>query len=189
MLAQHAVIKYDIIGGAMKKILSIAVIFAAVVMARADVIYWMVSDDVANGNVSGVDAASGSTENPYAKLMATTSGEGAPVLIDSKSASAVSDAADWGEYFTTTIGETYANSAYSFYIELYNGYRTDASSYDTLVSNGYIAKSGSIQSPVSFAGGSFGQASGTTYNVPEPTSGLLFLVGGMLLGLKRRRQV
>jgi hypothetical protein len=27
-----------------------------------------------------------------------------------------------------------------------------------------------------------------TYSVPEPTSGLLFLVGGMLLGLKRRRQ-
>ena len=32
----------------------------------------------------------------------------------------------------------------------------------------------------------FGQ--GATYAVPEPTSGLLFLVGGMLLGLKRRRQ-
>lgn len=32
----------------------------------------------------------------------------------------------------------------------------------------------------------FGQ--GATYAVPEPTSGLLFLIGGMLLGLKRRRQ-
>ena len=32
----------------------------------------------------------------------------------------------------------------------------------------------------------FGQ--GATFVVPEPTSGLLFLVGGMLLGLKRRRQ-
>ena len=27
-----------------------------------------------------------------------------------------------------------------------------------------------------------------SYSVPEPTSGLLFLLGGMLLGLKRRRQ-
>jgi len=32
----------------------------------------------------------------------------------------------------------------------------------------------------------FGQ--GATYAVPEPTSGLLFVLGGMLLGLKRRRQ-
>jgi hypothetical protein len=172
----------------MKKILSIATVLAAVAMARADVIYWMVSDDVANGNVSGVESAATSSQNPYAKLMVTLAdGTGSPTMIDSKAASAVSDAADWGEYFTTTIGSAYANNSYSFYVELYNGYRTEASNYDTLVSNGYIAKSGSIQSPVSFAGGSFGQTSGSTYNVPEPTSGLLFLVGGMLLGLKRRR--
>jgi hypothetical protein len=37
--------------------------------------------------------------------------------------------------------------------------------------------------PPAFA---FGQ--GATYAVPEPTSGLLFVLGGMLLGLKRRRQ-
>jgi len=35
----------------------------------------------------------------------------------------------------------------------------------------------------------FGQQTGATYNVPEPTSGLLFVIGGMLLGLKRKRQV
>jgi hypothetical protein len=32
-------------------------------------------------------------------------------------------------------------------------------------------------------------AAGSTYAVPEPTSGLLFIIGGMLLGLKRKRQV
>ena len=30
---------------------------------------------------------------------------------------------------------------------------------------------------------------GVAANVPEPTSGLLFVIGGMLLGLKRKRQV
>ena len=173
----------------MKKMLSVGVFFAAVALVRADVIYWMVSDDVANGNVSGVESAASSTADPYAYLIATTT-SGGRYEIASKSASEVSGAAEWGEYFTSTIDSTYANDSYSFYVELYNGYRTTAESYNDLVGDGYIAKTGSIQSPVSFAGGAFGQSAATgTYNVPEPTSGLLFIVGGMLLGLKRRRQV
>ena len=51
----------------------------------------------------------------------------------------------------------------------------------------YIIGGGASQQSSAFAHVGFGGAT-TAYNVPEPSSGLLFLIGGMLLGLKRRRQ-
>ena len=170
----------------MKKLTLVALSFAAIAAVKADVLYWMVSDDVANGNVSGVDAASSSSANPYAWIVAT---DGISTYsLDGQSASAVAEASGWGENFAADLG-TYIGSSYSYYVELYNGYRTTAQDYDTLVSNGYIERPGSIAAPTVFTGNAYGQSQGTSYNVPEPTSGLLFVIGGMLLGLKRKRQV
>lgn len=170
----------------MKKLTLVALSFAAIAAVKADVLYWMVSNDVANGNVSGVDAASSSSANPYAWIVATDGSS--TYRLDGQSASAVAEASGWGEYFTADLG-SYTGSSYSYYVELYNGYKTSEQGYETLLSNGYIEKPGSISSPASFANGAYGQVAGTAYNVPEPTSGLLFVIGGMLLGLTRKRQV
>lgn len=170
----------------MKKLTLVALSFVAIAAVKADYLYWMVTDDVANGNVAGVDAASSSTANPYAWIVATDGNN--TYTLNGQSASAVANASEWGDYFRADLGD-YSGTGYSYYIELYNGYKTAAQEYDTLLDNGYISKPGTIASPASLANGAFGQTAGTSYNVPEPTSGLLFVIGGMLLGLKRKRQV
>lgn len=160
----------------MKKIIIVTFALAFASLAQADVLYWMVSDEYA------IQADSGSSD-PYACLWATDS-NGNYKLVDSKTGAQVSTAYNYSDVFYSDLGN-YASNIYSFYIELSNGYRTEAVNYTQL--SRYIAANGlSIPSTV-LASGAFG--SNATYAIPEPTSGLLFLLGGMLLGLKRRRQV
>ena len=170
----------------MKKLTLVALSFAAIAAVKADVLYWMVADDAVNDPTYGVESTAGAAADPFAWIVATDGSS--TYRLDGKSASAVADASGWGDNFAADLS-TYIGSSYSYYVELYNGYRTTAQDYDTLVSNGYIERPGSISSPASFANGAYGQTPGTSYNVPEPTSGLLFIIGGMLLGLKRKRQV
>lgn len=164
----------------MKKLILLAVVLSAVTFVRADVLYWMVSDEYAQKADSGSDAI-------YASLYVKNGDTIVTPALATASAASVYENYDYGDYFATDIS-SYAGNSYSFFIELANGVKTNPESYQTLVNNGYIATGGiGTQNPLS--NGAFGQATGSaTYNVPEPTSGLLFLIGGMLLGLKRRRQ-
>ena len=169
----------------MKKVIIAALAIAAFSAAYADVIYWMVSDeayeDTRNTNENATD--------PYAWVVATDGTSVYSLKGDGKTAAQVGTAYDYSTYFTTDLG-SYAGDGWSYYVELWNGTRSASEEYDTLLSNGYISRSGSIATPTTLASGGFGQAPGhNTYNVPEPTSGLLFLVGGMLLGLRRKRRV
>ncbi len=99
-------------------------------------------------------------------------------------------------YLVATIDSQYAqsNSSYSYYIEI-NGYdsvyknetnygmigQSESLSYADAVSMGRI--SSDLHSMAAAA-----QAwTGGAYAAPEPTSGLLLLVGGALLALRRRR--
>ena len=165
----------------MKKALITALAIVAFSATYADVIYWMVSNEAYEDSRNVNESA-----DPYAWICATTSDTDNGIHIEGKSAAQVAGEY-WGDsYFTTELG-SYTGSAYSYYIELWNGTKTTPQSYDSLV-NTYIASSGSIATPSTLSNGAFGQVTGTSYNDPEPTSGLLFLVGGMLLGLKRRRQ-
>ncbi|MBO6122208.1 MAG: PEP-CTERM sorting domain-containing protein [Kiritimatiellae bacterium] len=165
----------------MKKALITALAIVAFSATYADVIYWMVSDEAYEDSRNVNESA-----NPYAWVCATTSDTDNGIRIEGKSAQDVAGNYWTGGYFETELG-SYTGNAYSYYIELWNGTKTTPQSYDSLV-NTYIASSGSIATPSSLSSGAFGQVAGTSYNVPEPTSGLLFLIGGMLLGLKRRRQ-
>ena len=95
---------------------------------------------------------------------------------------------------TQTSLDGYETDAYLFYVEMVN-YNSQSDSYDVvatgykygygdLVSSGYVA-TGAINAnsaEAAAAAGNLGSA------VPEPSSGLLLLMGGAMLALRRRRQ-
>jgi len=157
----------------MKQLLIILVAVAGIT-AHADYLYWMVDNNPQSGTtITGDPTTFSWTE---AKLYAN----GEAVDGATLSSSAWSDYQDLGGYAYANIGDNYAEK--SFTIELFSGdqwlARSSAASGSTL---GQFITSGMSMNPAAV-----GWAP-TTYAVPEPTSGLLFLVGGMLLGLKRRR--
>ena len=166
----------------MKKLIILSLAFVAALATQADVLYWMVSNDYAK-DASGLDT--------YAYLKVSTENSntsGTITLLDSASGADVYEAYDYQDQFEYSVPSTYTgNTEYYFFVELANGLKTDPMSYSALKSAGYVY-TGGTQLPSSLSATGFGQTPGTTYNVPEPTSGLLFLIGGMLLGLKRRRQ-
>ena len=84
----------------------------------------------------------------------------------------------------------YNGDQYLFYVELVNYTTGDVTTqgykwgYGDLVSSGYVAfDSRDIPTVMANAG-----AHSNFANVPEPSSGLLLLMGGAMLALRRRRQ-
>lgn len=158
----------------MKKLSLIAVLIVGAGLAYGDVLYWMVGDKY----VTDAEAQGSGTA---ATLYYVYQGSAHELEVVTGN-----DVADYYPgSFDTSLGG-YAGEGYSYFVELWNGSRTQEMDYATAKRNGYILSPGmSTPTPSGMAG--FGGGT-TTYNVPEPTSGLLFLIGGMLLGLKRRRQ-
>lgn len=160
----------------MKKLLVLITIVASVVMARADILYWMVDTNSA-----------GDFDYDMVNLM--YNGE----RIDSFG---YADVSEWGSSLNESLvalQQTYPvdllkyelNSSYvggTFWVELMNGTDFVAESmqkYTLEQLAGHISKGGIGVPPTAATFGAFA--------IPEPTSGLLFLMGGILLGLKRRR--
>ena len=169
----------------MKKIILTVLVMATAIAVRADYLYWMVADNQFDESSEDVEKYG---YTAFAYLKATDKGDNLDsnaVVIDHRTISEVKDAADYGDQFQAIVNTPYNSKTYSFFIELANGLRTEATSWDYLSQYVY---SGGLNVPDTLSQSGFGQPSGTSYNVPEPTSGLLFLIGGMLLGLKRRRQ-
>jgi len=95
-----------------------------------------------------------------------------------------------GYYFTAenvSAVSAFSDSA-SYFVELYNSSGTVAQS--SAISGAALRSAMAYYSGSGLSVGAATPASfgGFTSAVPEPTSGMLFLVGGLLLGLKRRRQ-
>ena len=166
----------------MKKIFFLLAV-ATVLTVKADYLYWMVDTPAT------VTTRDGQTVDNYQWTSAILKQDGEQLATLSYSN------AEWykgkNSYAYADIGSSGSsyNDSTTFIIELYN----DAAS-PTYVGNvsataatlaQYIFKSDSM-APIGSAG-AFGV--GATFAVPEPTSGLLFIIGGMLLGLKRRREV
>lgn len=160
----------------MKKLLTILAIGFAIA-ANADYLYWMVDPGVTGTDISGGEKTFDWTT---AVLKYEEDNE---VMTLSKDDATLYNALN--TYAIADIGNDYSGKSY--FIELYNGDQWLAASEHKSASMlaDYIFGDNSM-SPVAAA--AFGKGPTGTYSVPEPTSGLLFLVGGMLLGLKRRRQ-
>ena len=107
--------------------------------------------------------------------------------VDSDGASPSSTA------LTQTDLAGYESDAYLFYVEMSN-YNSANNTYDTvatgykygygdLVSSGYVAANPlDVNNVIAAASGA------SLASVPEPSSGLLLLIGGAMLALRRRRQ-
>ena len=160
----------------MKKLLTILAIGFAIA-ANTDYLYWMVDPGVTGTDISGGEKTFDWTT---AVLKYEEDNE---VMTLSKDDATLYNALN--TYAIADIGNDYSGKSY--FIELYNGDQWLAASEHKSASMlaDYIFGDNSM-SPVAAA--AFGKGPTGTYSVPEPTSGLLFLVGGMLLGLKRRRQ-
>jgi len=175
----------------MKKIISILAVGFAL-LANADYIYWMVDNPATGNDISGSPVDGGfnwstavlsiQNDGRLVSGITATSFDGATATLSSTAAATL---ASYDAYATANIGTGYSGK--NFLIELFADNGSWMAGYSVSAADSAIAKyifSENSMSTMPAQG--FGQ--GVTYAVPEPTSGLLFLVGGMLLGLKRRRQ-
>lgn len=148
-------------------VVAAALLFASV--ASAGTLYWQVDDD--------------------------TSGQGAVLWVEDTSGGGSKELLSEGVIETPTGVQQadisrYTGSQYLFYVELVN--YSDGSSngvgykwgYGDLVSSGYVSFD-ARDIPTAQANAI---ALGNFANVPEPSSGLLLLMGGAMLALRRRRQ-
>ena len=152
------------------KLVALVAVLAMAGFAKADVLYWQVDTGAADASYTG--------EYSYAALYASdgTLLDGYYEAVDGKVLPMRSDLGDYG------------STGHSFYVELYNAtldsvYKGAEMTYDQLIGSGYIATIGGPELPSFTAAPAFNGAS-----VPEPTSGMLLLIGGALLALRRRRQ-
>ncbi len=174
----------------LKKITFAAMVVLAALMVKADWLYWQVDvSEGVNASVSSFSAAAFYVED----------GSGNKTMLFGPAWADDTDLAT-GDYTGTKISgpleidlSGYSTDQYTFFVEMLNyaaetesftsageGYRW---SYTELTSSGYTS-AGRLDTP-SFATGGLNMGSPT----PEPTSGILILIGGAMLALRRRRQV
>lgn len=172
----------------MKKLLVVVAAIAFGAVAQASELWWTVSDDA---KVDNQDA-----EWTIAKLYANASGDTknfGGTLVDSGIAA---DLADGGVVMSDISGY---GSASSFYVELWNSDQLVGKSYILMnqpnpFDNQGAASMADIASSTRTSVMDTPPSSPYSFNnfttsdvVPEPTSGLLVMLGMMMLGLKRKR--
>lgn len=150
----------------------------AVLTARADLIYWMVNNpvDMYRNN------------NPLTFEYATIKADGATLNVYDQSGdtgfSYLYADDETGKIASPAYSGSFSDSVTSFLVELWNaedkrvGWRTYTK--EEMLAAGSIWKEDGVP-----AGGVSVFAVGQV--IPEPTSGLLLLLGGALLALRRRR--
>ena len=163
----------------MFKVAAVAFASLVAVTAKAEALYWQVDQGVTY------------PEFEYA-ILNVTGGELGNNSQRLAAASAEGTAPNQYVSVQNTDISSYASDTYSFFVELAN-YNNDSwkpvkagtpVSYTALQSGGYVATSFQEGLKIAQSGGyNMGQS------VPEPTSGLLLLMGGAMLALRRRRRV
>lgn len=156
----------------MKKLFATLVLLAGFA-ANADYLYWMIDTGSGNGGASGYTYDSINLVYDSRTLQSAANSSNLESIFNS------------GGYFEYS-GDIIDATGSSFWVELVSSGNSVAKStaytYTDLINMGALFKGSSMSSNVGNIA-SFGNFT----SVPEPTSGVLFLIGGMLLGLKRRR--
>ena len=184
----------------MRKAFSIAVfaVFALASLAgRADTayLYWQVNQD-------GV-AEADKIQFEFARIAVLNSSDSTPVsgaggyvyLADPSAADSTLYAYSSDGYNVSSVASLgdYNSSAYSFVVELTKYAFYSANDFD-VVGRGEVMSYSDIQNHIAYGNMGLpaieGAIASTSFTrvVPEPTSGMLFLVGGALLALRRKRR-
>ena len=175
------------------KLITLAAVGLIAAAVQADVLYWQVSDNPGVDYSSAMlSAKTSDPENYYYVSQNTVSGGTASELVDKSALTGGNYAAgDLGSIFSWDTDEAYSGSlsSLSFFVELYDSAgnwvaQSNPIPYSQLTD--FVASSPSFNSNFAGANGAFGGGS-TSYGIPEPTSGLLMLVGFGALALRRRR--
>ena len=160
----------------MKKLILLSLVCGSAMLVSADVLYWMVDDaHYAEDNRSFTFA--------YASLAAqqgTTFNSKTADYLDTRTFDP--SVSSTGALASEFAARTY--DGYSFFIELMSDQGDMAQvlnigTYADLVAGNYL-KNSQMQTEMN-------TYKASAFNVPEPTSGLLMLLGVGLLGLKRKK--
>lgn len=172
----------------MKKLVFAAVCVLVGWAVHAEAMYWQLNDSTIKG-VTG-------DQWTMAQIEVYQDGKplNSPTYLKSvDDASTLMDKSVDGAWFDVTAYKN-GDPEYSFVLELVNDElevqaASNPMSYSTLVANNMIVSESAFDSitPVNYSTYNVGAFSGATIDVPEPTSGLLMLLGASLLALRRRQ--
>lgn len=172
----------------MKKIIIIFLAFGASIVANADYLYWQVTDSSVSstqgGTISGYTVASlwAVKNGVYTQLESSYISGFGPDGFETTSATYVSvPSANEYSVDLSSLGDL---TGYSFFVELKTAADGTQLGYSNFITGDevetYVA-SGSLSEIPSVT-----VWHGDTYSAPEPTSGLLMLLGAACLGLRRK---
>lgn len=163
-----------------KAFLAMAILGAMAASAADSYLYWMVGDDAPSYSYARVRDLADSSESGYLTLY--DSGYQALSGGTKADKTTITEAQEWGDSLLAGLLST--DLTKSYIVELYNergNFVAQSSAITGSALANYIA-SGSMAPAM---GGAWAASS---FAIPEPSSGLLMLVGCAVLGLRRRKQ-
>lgn len=172
----------------MKKLFLTLSVFAVSYMANAAYLYWQLDDTGYQGQYSDVQISDGNGRyvDIYGSVWDPDAGDYVIGKIDPSEVQAGT---------TYLIEESSIDDGYSYYIELVNSTGDTVNDGATAISGDDFASwasSATVSSDLTdLAGGEIAvwhASTGGMSVIPEPTSGLMLLLGAAMLGLKRKNR-